>query len=178
MTVTGMINLIMVGNLGALAIAIVGVSNIVMYNAWAMFSGVGHTVNYLVAQNYGSKDMKKGLERTFIALLFCFIAGILVIIFGSFGSGAVFKVLGSPDNMIQEGSLYLQIRFYAMFFAIPTFTLYSFFRGIGDTRTPMFASLVGNAVMIFFTYTLTYGNLGFPELGLKGAAIALLIGEA
>ena len=128
MTVTGMINLIMVGNLGALAIAIVGVSNIVMYNAWAMFSGVGHTVNYLVAQNYGSKDMKKGLERTFIALLFCFIAGILVIIFGSFGSGAVFKVLGSPDNMIQEGSLYLQIRFYAMFFAIPTFTLYSFFR--------------------------------------------------
>src|SRR5690606_27338237 len=69
MTVTGMINLIMVGNLGALAIAIVGVSNVIMYNAWAMFSGIGHTVNYLVAQNYGSNTMKKGLDRTFLALI-------------------------------------------------------------------------------------------------------------
>src|SRR4051812_34698943 len=80
MTVTGMINLIMVGKLGALAIAIVGVSNIIMYNAWAIFSGIGNTVNYLVAQNYGSKDMKKGVERTYIGLIFSLIAGLLTLL--------------------------------------------------------------------------------------------------
>ncbi|MBS4177063.1 MATE family efflux transporter [Lederbergia citrea] len=177
MTVTGMINLIMVGNLGAMAIAIVGVTNVIMYNAWAMFSGIGHTVNYLVAQNYGSNDMKKGLERTFIALGFGLLAGIFTILVGFFGAEGILRLMGSPDRMVEEGITYLQIRFYAMLFSILTFTLYSFFRGIGDTRTPMYASLIGNGIMIFFTYSLTYGNFGFPELGLKGAGIALFLGE-
>jgi Na+-driven multidrug efflux pump len=51
-TLTGTISLIMVGQLGAIIIAAVGVSNIIMYNGWALFSGTGLTVNYLVAQNY------------------------------------------------------------------------------------------------------------------------------
>lgn len=178
MTVTGMINLIMVGNLGAMAIAIVGVSNIVMYNAWAIFSGIGNTVNYLVAQNYGSKNMKQGMERTYIALLLSLLAGFVIFITGLLGSEGILKILGSSSEMVSEGKNYLQIRFFAMIFSILTFALHGFFRGIGNTRTPMITSLIGNAFMIFFTYTLTYGNFGFPELGLIGAGWALFIGEA
>ena len=178
MTVTGMINLIMVGKLGALAIAIVGVSNIIMYNAWAIFSGIGNTVNYLVAQNYGSMDMKKGVERTYIGLIFSIIAGLLTLLVGVFGTEAILKIMGSSTKMIDVGTIYLKIRFFTMPFSILTFALHGFFRGIGNTRTPMITSLIGNAVMIFFTYTLTYGNLGFPTMGLKGAGLALLMGEA
>ncbi|WP_409294211.1 MATE family efflux transporter [Peribacillus sp. SCS-26] len=177
MTVTGMINLIMVGKLGALAIAIVGVSNIIMYNAWAMFSGIGHTVNYLVAQNFGSGNMKKGIERTYIAIAQSLIAGLIVFVVGFIGSELILKLLGSAPDMVKEGTSYLKIRFFAMMFSILTFALHGFFRGIGNTRTPMVTSLLGNAAMIFFTYTLTYGNLGFPEWGLAGAAWALFIGE-
>ncbi|WP_053366598.1 MATE family efflux transporter [Bacillus sp. FJAT-27245] len=177
MTVTGTINLIMIGNLGAMAIAIVGVSNIVMYNVWALFSGIGHTVNYLVAQNYGSGDMDKGLQRTYIALLLGAIAGIFIILVGFTGTEAIFKLLGSSPEMLSQGNDYLKIRFFAMIFAIFSFTIHGFFRGIGNTRTPMAASLLANVVMIFFTYALTYGKMGFPELGLVGAAWALFIGE-
>src|SRR4051794_19446885 len=77
-TLSGTINLIMIGALGTLAISIVGVSNIIMYNAWALFSGIGHTVNYLVAQDFGSNQMNKGIERTHIALYLCITAGIIV----------------------------------------------------------------------------------------------------
>lgn len=178
MTVTGMINLIMVGKLGALAIAIVGVSNIIMYNAWAIFSGIGNTVNYLVAQNYGSKDMKKGVERTYIGLIFSLIAGLLTLLVGFFGTEGILKIMGSSTNMIDVGSQYLKIRFFTMPFSILTFALHGFFRGIGNTRTPMVTSLIGNAIMIFFTFSLTYGNLGFPSLGLTGAGFALFMGEA
>jgi MATE family multidrug resistance protein len=178
MTVTGMINLIMVGKLGALAIAIVGVSNIIMYNAWAIFSGIGNTLNYLVAQNYGSTDMKKGVERTYIGLIFSLIAGVLTLLVGFFGTEAILKILGSSNEMIEAGGQYLKIRFFTMPFSILTFALHGFFRGIGNTRTPMITSLIGNAAMIFFTYTLTYGNLGFPTMGLTGAGLALFMGEA
>src|SRR5690606_41077536 len=71
MTVTGTINLIVVGQLGAAIIAIVGVSNIIMYNVWALFSGIGNTVNYLVAQSYGAGENRKAVERTYIALYVC-----------------------------------------------------------------------------------------------------------
>ncbi|HYK74081.1 MAG TPA: MATE family efflux transporter [Pseudoneobacillus sp.] len=178
MTVTGMINLIMVGNLGATAIAIVGVSNIIMYNAWAIFSGIGNTVNYLVAQNYGSNNMKQGIERTTIALLLSLLAGVAILITGLFGSEGILQILGSSSDMVREGKNYLEIRFFAMVFSILTFALHGFFRGIGNTKTPMMTSLIGNAFMIFFTYSLTYGNLGFPDLGLVGAGWALFIGEA
>jgi putative MATE family efflux protein len=177
MTLTGTINLILVGQLGALAIAIVGVSNIIMYNAWAIFSGIGHTVNYLVAQNFGSNTMKKGVERTYIAFYLCTIACIIVFLVGLFFPGDIFKVMGSSSEMINQGKDYLQIRFFAMIFSIFTFVFHGFFRGIGDTKTPMISSIIGNLIMIFLTYGLTYGNFGLPEIGLYGAGLALFIGE-
>lgn len=177
MTATGTINLIMVGSLGALAIAIVGVSNIIMYNVWALFSGIGHTVNYLVAQHYGSNNMRRGVNQTSLALYLCIAANVFIILTGLFASEAILSVMGSSEDLIREGSGYLMVRFLAMTATVFTFVLHGFFRGIGDTRTPMITSLIGNGAMIFFTYALTYGNAGFPEIGLIGAAWAVLIGE-
>lgn len=177
MTLTGTINLIMVGQLGALAIAIVGVSNIIMYNAWALFSGIGHTVNYLVAQNYGSNNMKQGVKRTYIAFYLCSIASLFIFVIGILFSADIFQIMGSSKALVQQGEGYLKIRFFAMVFSIFIFVFHGFFRGIGDTKTPMISSLIGNALMILFTYGLTYGNFGLPEIGLKGAGFAVLIGE-
>ncbi|CAH1214129.1 hypothetical protein PAECIP111893_03778 [Paenibacillus plantiphilus] len=81
-TVTGTVNLIMVGHLGFITIAIVGVSNIIMYNAFAIFSGIGHTVNYLVAQNFGAGDMRKGIERTYLAMIMCLFFAVIIALAG------------------------------------------------------------------------------------------------
>ncbi len=180
MTVTGTINLIIVGQLGALFIAVVGVSNIIMYNAWALFSGLGHTVNYLVAQNYGAGDMKKGIERTYIALYLSAAMGALVFLVGMFAADDILRLVEGSQEMglAETGKQYLEIRFFAMAFGISTFVFHGFFRGIEDTKTPMVLSIISNAAIIFFTYTLTYGKLGMPQLGLFGAGLAVLIGEA
>ncbi|MBW8349845.1 MATE family efflux transporter [Bacillus sp. IITD106] len=176
-TLTGTINLVLVGHLGALAIAIVGVTNVVMYNVWALFSGIGHTTNYLVAQNYGSNDMKKGIERTYIAFYLCIAASVFILLVGLLLPEGIFKVLGSSTEMIEEGKSYLQIRFFAMIFGTFTFVFHGFLRGIGDTKTPMISTIIGGALMIFFTSGLTYGKFGLPEIGLVGAGIAFFIGE-
>ncbi|QGQ97996.1 MATE family efflux transporter [Paenibacillus psychroresistens] len=177
-TLTGTISLIMVGQLGALVIAVVGVSNIIMYNGWALFSGTGLTVNYLVAQNYGAGELKKAVERTYIALYFCIIVAVLLVIAGFYAPGAVLRLMGGNTELVNAGEAYLGIRFFAMAFSVASFVLQGFFRGIGDTRTPLVLAIVGNAAMVFFTYSLTYGHLGFPKLGLPGAGWAFFIGEA
>lgn len=177
-TVTGTINLILVGQMGALVIAAVGVSNIIMYNAWALFSGLGLTANYLVAQSFGAGDLKKAVERTYIALYVCLAVGVLLGAAGTFAPSHILRLMGGSPELIEAGHGYLRLRFYAMICSIATFVLQGFMRGIGDTRTPMVLSVIGNGAMIFFTYSLTYGKLGFPELGLSGAAWGFWLGEA
>lgn len=177
-TVTGTINLILVGDLGFLIIAIVGVSNIIMYNAFAIFSGIGHTVNYLVAQNYGSNDMQKGIQRTYLAFYLCIIFAVLTAVVGLFLSDDILRLTGGSSDLVREGADYLELRFFAMSFGIINFVFHGFLRGIGATRLSMVIALISNLMMIFLTYTLTFGKWGFPELGLTGAGAAVLVGEA
>jgi MATE family multidrug resistance protein len=177
MTVTGTINLILVGQLGAIMIAIVGVSNIIMYNAWALFSGIGHTVNYLVAQSYGAKEYRQAVERTFIALYVCVGVALLVSIVGLVGSGPLLHLITGDPDMARTGDTYVKLRFLALALGIFSFVFHGFLRGIGDTKTPAVLTLLGSAVMVYLTYTMTYGHHGFPELGLEGAGWAFLIGE-
>ena len=55
--------------------------------------------------------------------------------------------------------------------------LISFFRGIGDTRTPLYATFADVAVHLVFAYGLIFGRLGMPGLGVLGAGIAQSIGS-
>lgn len=178
MTVTGTINLIVVGQLGAVMIAIVGVSNIIMYNSWALFSGIGHTVNYLVAQSYGAGENRKAVERTYLALYICVGVFLIICIVGTLASGFLLRLITGMKDIAETGEFYVQLRFYAMGFGIFSFVFHGFFRGIGDTRTPAYLTLISSIIMIFLTYVLTYGIYGFPKLGLDGAGWAFLIGEA
>jgi MATE family multidrug resistance protein len=177
MTITGTINLIVIGQLGATMIAIVGVSNIIMYNGWALFSGIGHTVNYLVAQSYGAGEYRKAVERTYIALYVCLGVAFIVCLAGTIGSGFFLKLITGMSDVADAGAVYVRLRFYAMAFGIFSFVFHGFFRGIGDTRTPAYLTLISSVIMVFLTYVLTYGKYGFPELGLEGAGWAFLFGE-
>ncbi|QJD87651.1 MATE family efflux transporter [Cohnella herbarum] len=177
-TLTGTVNLILVGDLGFVVIAVVGVSNIIMYNVFAIFSGIGHSVNYLVAQNFGAQEMRKGMQRTYLALMVSLGVGIFIAIAGWLASGAVLKLTGGSADLISTGGDYLELRFYAMSFGIISFVFHGFFRGVGDTRTSMIVSIVANVLMVGLTYGLTYGHWGLPNMGIIGAGYALLIGEA
>src|SRR3954469_19289522 len=95
MTVTGLLILMIVGKLGAAAIAVVGISNILMYNFWALFSGNQGAINYLVAQNYGSKNMKLGNQRMQIALILAGIQAIILFAASFVVPHFILEVMGS-----------------------------------------------------------------------------------
>lgn len=177
MTLTMTLVLIILGHMGSLSIAIVGVVNIVMYNVWALFSGISNTINYLVAQNFGEQDMRTGVERTQIALVISFLCGTAAVIVGTVAPAAILGLLGNSEQYVEEGAFFLQLRFYAMFFVVLSAALQGFFRGIGDTKTPMFLALTGSVLTVALAYAMAYGRWGFPELGLDGAGYAFVIGE-
>jgi putative MATE family efflux protein len=149
-----------------------------MYNAFALFSGIGHTVNYLVAQNYGSDDMDQGLRRMYAALLLGLGVGGIIALAGRLASSSILELTGASSDLIGAGSDYLMLRFYAQSFGIVSFVFHGFFRGVGDTRISMIVSILGNVIMLALTYGLAYGEWGLPQWGLTGAGYAFVIGEA
>ncbi|PLS05323.1 MATE family efflux transporter [Neobacillus cucumis] len=177
MTVTGLLILMIIGKLGAASIAVVGITNVLMYNLWALFSGNQGAINYLVAQNYGSKNMKLGNQRMQIALILAVFQAILLFVASFIVPHFILVVMGSNTEILKIGTPYVQVRMFAMMFTVFNIIFYAYMRATGDTRTPMNISLINSALVVFFTYTLAYGKFGLPNLGLQGAGWSMVAAE-
>jgi multidrug resistance protein, MATE family len=177
MTFTGLLVLMIVGKLGAASIAVVGITNILMYNLWAMFSGVQGSVGYLVAQNYGQDNMRMANQRMQIALLGTVFQSLLLFVASFLIPVIVLKLIGSNTEILELGASYFQVRMLALAFGLFSGVFYAYMRGTGNTRTPMMISVINSLLVVFFTYVLAYGKFGFPDLGLQGAAWGMFWAE-
>ncbi|MCY0874771.1 MAG: MATE family efflux transporter [Firmicutes bacterium] len=177
MTLTGMLTLIIVGHLGAKAIAVVGISNILLYNTWALFAGVNETINYLVSQNYGEGLMDDGNQRMQIALLLSVLLDVLWIVASLTLPRDILQWLGASHTLVQAGTEYLRIRMLTFAFSMFTNVFFAYMRAVGDTKTPLYISIVTNVLLIILTEVLTYGVFGWKGFGLTGAAWSMMCTE-
>ena len=83
----------------------------------------------------------------------------------------------SPEQMAHQ-KVYFSILMYGVIFGIlrPCFT--GFFSGIGKTKIVMISSAVAMGINVAVNYVLIFGKLGFPALGIRGAAYGTIIGSA
>lgn len=177
MTFTGLLVLMIVGKLGAAEIAIVGITNILMYNLWALCSGVQASINYLVAQNFGSGDMRLGNQRMQAALLGTLLQAVVLIGGSFFAPYWIMRLMGLSDEILALGPDYVMVRMLALAIAIFSGVFYSYMRAVGNTKTPMVISIVNSVLVVILTYVLAYGKFGFPNLSLQGAAWGMVIAE-
>ncbi|MBB3113720.1 putative MATE family efflux protein [Paenibacillus phyllosphaerae] len=177
MTFTGLLVLMIVGNLGAASIAVVGIVNIIIYNLWALFSGVQGAINFLVAQNYGSDNIRQGNQRMQIALLITAAQGIALLAGSFLVPYGILYLMGSNETILTLGTPYLMVRMLALIFTMFNTVFFAYMRAVGDTRTPMTLSLINSALVVTLTYVLAYGAFGFPDLGLQGAAWSIVAAE-
>jgi len=168
----------MIGRLGASAIAIVGISNILMYNTWALFAGINESVNYLVSQNYGEQTMTEGNQRMQMALFLTMAVDVLWVVVSLTLPREILTWVGANPGLVHAGTTYLRIRMLTFVFSMFTNLFFGYMRAVGDTRTPMVIAMTTNLLLIGFTYVLTYGAFGMHGMGLVGAAVSMLITEA
>ncbi|MBO7743704.1 MATE family efflux transporter [Paenibacillus sp. MWE-103] len=177
MTFTGLLVLMIVGKLGAAAIAVVGVTNILIYNMWALCAGIQNAINYLVAQNFGSGEMRLANQRMQIALLLTGILAFLLFAGSLLAPELILRAMGLNEEIISLGSDYVMVRMIALIFNIFSGAFFAYLRAIGDTKTPMTIALINSGLVVVLTYLLAYGKFGFPDLGLQGAAWSIVIAE-
>lgn len=173
-----MVDLMMVGQLGAWAITSVGLTTQPKFLMMTMFQAMNVGATALVARHKGAGERDKANLIMRQAMLLTFIlsaiGGILVFTFAE----PLVHFMGATEAMtLAGGTSYLRIQALGIVTVALTSTITASLRGAGNSRTAMVYNLVANAVNVVFNYLLIYGNFGFPELGVAGASLATVIGQ-
>ena len=174
LTVMTFVDTAMVGRLGTSQMAAVGLAGITTWTILSFFSGLLTCINTFVAQHYGANQPRMVAVITWQGLYIAFGSYLLLILVSQFAP--YLFVLMKPSLEVQQlGTTYIQIRLFGGIGPLIYFTMSSYFRGIGDTRTPMWIEIFANLTNMVFDYLLIFGKFGFPRLEVEGAAIATVI---
>ena len=84
----------------------------------------------------------------------------------------VLLVLGQPQEIATLAQSYLRIMSFGLFPALLDTTLRNYLAGLKRTNVVLLATVFGVAFKLFTSWLIIFGNLGMPELGIRGAAIS------
>lgn len=174
---TGIVAMAMIGRISVTAVTVQGLCSRLTGILWCIFKGLSIGTSVFVARYYGAKDMERMKKISQQSILFSALLAFILQIFIYFQGGTFLKLFNPSNEVMQDAKLYLQIVSAGLVFQAISLTTVGIMQGLGDAKTPMTISFIMNVVNIIFGYILIFGHMGFSEMGVKGAAIALVIAQ-
>jgi multidrug resistance protein, MATE family len=129
----------------------------------------------LVAQYFGAGEKHNSAISAFQAILVTILAWTVVLLLKPL-IYLYFEFMKIPETQIAYQVEYLNILAIGSIFSMLRYTLGCYFTGIGKTKVVMTATMVAMVVNVILDYILIFGKLGFPAMGVAGAALATVAG--
>lgn len=174
-TLTQVVSMMLVGHLGAKAVASIGLSMQPLFMFASIFMGAGVAVTALTARATGAGDPAEAGRATAQAVLISLIIASAGALFILFGGRWLVIIMGAEPDVVTEGTRYLEVMLPGLFAMWMTTVLTGALRGAGDTKTPMVVNMTVSLVSFGLNILLVYGLFGFPALGVIGAGLATSI---
>ncbi len=174
----GIVDIFLVGGLGASSIAAVGIAQVLVFIVMSVSWGINVGSTVLVSQLWGAERKADAGKAAFQAILLAVAASAIITVFGLALGSVIASLLGATADVQALLSQYTGIIFPFILFTIMINVLSGIMQGTGDTKTPLYATLIVNILHVLVAYPLIYGHLGFPKLEVKGAAIAIAVSES
>ena len=171
------VDIYFVSKLGHEAVSAVGITESVMTIVYAVAVGLSVAATAVVARRIGEKKPGKASEAAIQAIFTGIIASVFISIIGIFFSKELLSVMGASKAVVAIGSSYTSIMFSGNVVIMLLFIINAIFRSSGDAAISMRVLWLANILNIILDPLLIFGIGGFPELGIKGAAIATNIGR-
>ncbi|MDO4355682.1 MAG: MATE family efflux transporter [Clostridia bacterium] len=169
-----MVDTIMLGhsNASTVAIAAVGLTNTPfnLFNGMMNALNVGTTAAVAWAIGANDRDSARAIART--AMTMNLIVGAVVTCILYIGAPMIITFMKAEADAYQYAVDYLRVIALGMTPLMLTYGITGALRGVGKTKLPMLYNLFANLLNVFGNYILIYGKLGFPALGVTGAAIS------
>lgn len=172
----GLVDSLMVSSLGAYAVAAVGLTTQPKFLGLSVFIAANVSISALVARRKGQKKREEANQIFSTFLVFILILAIIISILMVTFADPIIHLCGSEDTTHESAVAYLRIIMGGMIFNVIQMGVNAAQRGAGNTRITMRTNLVSNTVNIIANYLLIQGNFGFPALGIRGAALATVLG--
>lgn len=173
-TAMGIIDTIMVGRVGVVALASVGLGSILFWWLLSLFWGMLAGVNTMVAQAEGANERRAAGVAFWQGIYLGLLLSVLVFVLWPLAPQLMAWTGASPA--VQEtASSYMRIRLLGAFGLMLLMACDNFYRGVGRTDVPMWFGFVKLFLNSGLNYVFIFGHLGAPELGAVGAAVGTAI---
>ncbi len=170
-----MVSVVMIGQLGDAPVAAVGLANQIFFLLQLVMFGVSSGTAMFTAQLWGKKDVTNIRKVLGVSNALCLLAGLGFLGIAELAPAFAIGVYSRDPLVIELGSDYLRIFGWAFLFLALTYSYSAVLRSIGEVKIPLVVTFTSLGFNTLLSYLLIFGKLGFPALGVTGAAIATLL---
>ncbi len=180
--ILNLVDLAMVGTLGATAVAAVGIASYINFFSFSLIGGVAAGVQATAARRFGEKKFNETALPLNTGLAISLCIGIPLSILLYIFANDILQLMINDPAVVAEGTPYLQTRGLVIALVGMNFAFRGYWNAIQLAKLYMFTLLAMHSINILLNYLLIFGNWGFPALGTHGAAIgtsiSILLGTA
>ena len=171
------VDIFFVAHLGANAVAVVGITESMMYLIYSVAIGLSIGATATVARRIGEKDpdgaAKAATHSIYLGIFTAVVLGIVGVIFAP----DFLRLMGADASVIAEGTTFTRIMLGGNFVVVFLFLLNAIFRGAGDATIAMRVVWIANILNIILAPCFIFGVWFFPRMGVTGAAVGTSIGR-
>ena len=168
-------DLIMVGRISAFAVAAVGLGLQSLVFLFAILTVLHIGTSAVLSRFVGAGHMKRASTGLSTLLQFAFFLSLPFMALWYFFASNVYVWFGTATEVITLGEDYVQMLTWMLPFVFMKLVFVTAFNAAGDTKTPMKIKIASILLNVFLNYLFIFGNHGFPELGVMGAAVGTVI---
>jgi putative MATE family efflux protein len=177
MSLIAMVNLAMVGHLGAYALSAVGLTNQPVFIGLAVLQSFNIGATALISRFIGAGEFKEVKTVVVQTMLMAVILGSVLAIIGVIFAKSIVIFLGAQSDTVVSASMYMKYMAVGMLLqAIPT-AVTSILRGAGESKIPMRYNMIANIINAGLGFILIYGLGNGSGFGLHGAALATTLAK-
>lgn len=176
-TIMQVVDSAMVGQLGATELGAIGFAGLWIWTLFVPFTGTASGVQTFVSRHDGADERQLCGPWIWQAIWLLVPAMTLWMFAVAVLFPLLVALIGPSPELAAAAVDYGYARLPGGPAVVANFVFMSFFRGIGDTRTPLYAALGGIAVNVALAYGLIFGELGLPRMGVAGAGVAMSAGS-
>ncbi|HOO31764.1 MAG TPA: MATE family efflux transporter [Thermotogota bacterium] len=175
LTSMNFVDMLMIGQLGEVSIAAVGLSNQLFFIFNVVTFGLVSGGSIFIAQFWGTKQTYNISRTTALMLICSTVISVFFFVLAFFFPEQTLRVFSPDQQVISQGAGYLNaigVSFLA--FGI-TMTISFVLRNTENAVIPMIISIISIGLNVLLNYSLIFGHFGFPAMGIRGAGIGTLV---